>query len=60
MSHFPPSTMIFFLYKFKFKDWIFHSVVICGTESCKRDGLTKTKLISNTDGDPLGLVFLFE
>ena len=38
MSHFQPSAMTFFLYKFYFNDWIFHSAVICGPERCKGDG----------------------
>ena len=35
--------MIIFL-KFNFKDWIFHSKVICGAELCYRDGIMKTRL----------------
>ena len=44
MSHFPPFYDDFFLKKFNLKDWIFHSVVICGPELCKRDGMMKTRL----------------
>ena len=60
MSHSSPVTMMFFLYKFNFKDRIFHSEVICGPESCKRDGMIKTRPAANLDGCPLRSVLLFE
>ena len=45
--------------EFNFKDWIFHSVAICRPELCKRDGMMKMGLATNTDGYLLKLV-LFE
>ena len=59
MSHFLPFYDDFFPQKFNFKDWIFRSAVICGTELCKRDGIMKTRLATNIDGYPLRLA-LFE
>ena len=41
MSHFLPFYYDFFLQELNFKDWIFHSVVICGPEIFKRDGMKK-------------------
>ena len=38
------STMIFFLWKFNIDDWVFHSVVTCGTELCKRTIMLKMRL----------------
>ena len=60
MSHFPLFYVDFFLQKFDFKEWIFHSVVICGPELCKRDGIMKTKLATDIDGYPLSLALLFK
>ena len=53
MSHFLPLYDEFFLQKFNFKDWVFHSAVICRPELCKRDGIIKTRLANNIDGYPL-------
>ena len=50
MSHFPPFYDDFVLYKFSFKDRIFHSAAICGPELYKREGLMKTRLVTNIDG----------
>ena len=58
MSHFPPFSDDFVLLKFNFKDWIFHSAIICGPELCKRDGMMKTMLATNIDGYPLRSVLL--
>ena len=60
MSYFPPFYNDFFLYKFNFKDWIFHSAVICEPELCKQDGMMKTRLATSIDGYPLKLVLLFK
>ena len=38
MSQLPPFYYGLFLWKFNFKDWVFHSMVIWGSELCKRDG----------------------
>ena len=35
INHFLPVYDDFFLWKFNFKDWIFHSAVICEPELCK-------------------------
>ena len=59
MSDFLPFWHDFLLKKFNFKDWIFHSVVICRPELCKRDGMIKTRLATDTDDCPLRLVLLF-
>ena len=56
MSHFPPSYDDFCQEKFNFKDWMFHSAVICGSELCKRDGIMKTRMATIIDGYPLRLV----
>ena len=53
MSHFLLFYDEFFLQKFNFKDCIFHSVLICILELCKRDGVMKTRLATNIDGYPL-------
>ena len=45
--------------KCNFRDLILHSVVICGPESPKRDGGTKTTLVNSTDGYPFGQVLLY-
>ena len=37
-----------------------NSAVICGPELCKRDGIMKTRLITDNDGYSLRLVLLFE
>ena len=58
MSRFPPFCDDFFLWKFNFKDWIFHSALICGPELCRRDGMMKTRLETNIYGYPLRLVLL--
>ena len=58
MSHFPSFYDDFFLQKFNFKDWLFHSVVICGPELCKRDGIMKTRLATNINCYPLRLALL--
>ena len=58
MSHFPSFYDDFFLQKFNLKDWLFHSVVICGPELCKRDGIMKMRLATNINGYPLRLVLL--
>ena len=58
MSHFPPFYDDFFLQKFNFKDWLFHSAVICVPELCKRHGIMKTKLATNINGYPLKLALL--
>ena len=60
MSHFPPFYDDFSLSKFHFKDWIFHSVVICGPELSKQDEIIKRSLATNIDGYPFRLVLLFE
>ena len=60
MSYFPLSYDDVFLSKFNFKDWIFHSAVICGPEICKRDGIMKTRLATNIDGYHLTLTLSFE
>ena len=60
MSHFPPFYDYIFPQKFNLKDWIFHSVVICGPELYKRDGIIKTRLATIIDGYSLKLVLLFE
>ena len=60
MSHFPPFYDDFFLYKFNFTDWIFHSALICGPELCRQDGMMKGRLETNTCGYPLRLVLLFK
>ena len=60
MSYFPPFYNDFFLYKFNIKYWTFHSAANCGPKLCKQDGITKTRLATNTDGYPLRLVLLFE
>ena len=60
MSHFLPFYNDFFLQKLNFKDWILHSVVICGPELYKPDGMMKTRLATNVDGYPLRLVSLLE
>ena len=38
LSQLPPFYYGLFLWKFNFKDWVFHSTVIWGSELCKRDG----------------------
>ena len=44
MSQFPPLHYnYFFLNKFNFRDWIFHSVVICGPELYKQHGKMKMR-----------------
>ena len=60
MSHFLSFHNDFSQKKFNFKDYIFHSAVICGPELCKRDMLMKTRLVTNIDGYPLRLALLFE
>ena len=60
MSYFPPFFNDFFLQKFNFKNWIFHSALICGPELCKGDGIMKTRLATNIDGYHLRLAWLFE
>ena len=60
MSHLSPFYDDYFLWKFNFKDWILHSVVICGPELCKRDGIMKTRQATNIDGYSLRLALLFE
>ena len=60
MSHFPPFYDDFFLQKFDFKDWIFHSALICRPELCRRDGIMKTRLETNIYSYPLRLVLLFK
>ena len=42
--------------KFNFKDWIFHSAVICQQELCKRGGMMKTRLATDIDGYPFKVV----
>ena len=39
---------------------MFHSAVICGPESCKRDEIMKTRLATNIDGYALRMALLFE
>ena len=36
------------------------SAIISRTELCKREGIMKMRLATNTDGYPLRLVLLFE
>ena len=60
MSHFSPSYDDFLPQKFNFKDWIFHSALICGPELCRRDGMMKTRLETNIDGYHFRLVLLFK
>ena len=60
MSRFRPFYNDFFPQKFNFKDWIFHSAVICRPGLCKRDRIMKTRLAINIDGHPLRLALLFE
>ena len=60
MSHFLPFYDDVFLKKFNFKDWIFHSAVICGPELCKQDGIMKTRQATNIDGYHLRLALLFD
>ena len=60
LSHFPPFYDDFFLQKFNFEDWIFHSAVICGPELCRRDVIKKTRLATNINGYSLRLALLFE
>ena len=57
MSHFLPFYDDFFP---NFKDWIFHSAVICGPELCKRDGIMKTSLATNIDSYLIRLALFFE
>ena len=57
MSHFRPFYDDFLPQKFNFKDWIFHSLVICRPELCKRDGITKTRLATNIVGSRISLEF---
>ena len=59
MSHFPPFYGDFSHRNFTFKDWIFQSAVITGSELCKRDGRMKTRLETIIDGYPLRLALLF-
>ena len=60
MSHFSPFYDDFLLHKSNFKDLIFHSVLICGPELCRRDGMIKTRLETNIYSYPLRLVLLFK
>ena len=60
MSHFSPFYNDYFLQKFNLKYWIFHSVLICGLELFKRDGMTEARPATNIDGFPLRLVLLLE
>ena len=46
--------------KLNFEHWIFHSVVICGPELCKLDGIIKTRLATNIGGYPLRLALSFQ
>ena len=59
-SHFPPFYDDFSYRNSTLKDWIFHFAVICRPELCKRDGIMKTRLATNTNGYPLRLALLFE
>ena len=44
----------------EFKDWIFHSVVICRPGLCKQDGIMKMRLAAIIDHYPLRLALLLE
>ena len=59
MSHFPPFYDDYLKQKFNFKDWIFHSGIICGPELCRRYWMMKTRLEANICGYPLRLALLF-
>ena len=59
MSYFPVFYYNSFLWKFNSEGWILHSAVISEPELCKRDGLRKTRLVTNIDGYSLRLVFLY-
>ena len=48
--------MNFFPYEFNLKDCTVYSAVICRPKLCKRDGLVKTRLATNTDDYLLRLV----
>ena len=50
MSHCSPFYSDFFLQKLNFKDWIYHSAVICGPYLYKHAGTMKTMLDTNIYG----------